>query len=282
MKTTPQTIQIFLPDGEPRGLRIAEITTRIVQAVQVPRTKLDRLFARQEAAQIGLYFLFGQITEYGKPTVYIGQTEDLPNRLKKHNLQKDFWTSAIVVISKTQSFTQAHIRYLEWLSIKTCEVTGRFQLDNGNSGGKPFVPEPMEADVLDAFETAGTLLATLGFPIFEPPIGSAPSAVQDQVFFCKGPDAEGSGALVEDGFVVFKGALCRRELVPSAIGKLAWRDELLHSNVLTPVNERQLQLTEDYSISSPSYAAAMILGRSANGWTEWRRNDGRTLHDVYR
>ncbi len=36
----PQTIQCFLPQGEPRGIRIAEITTRIVQAVYVPRNKL--------------------------------------------------------------------------------------------------------------------------------------------------------------------------------------------------------------------------------------------------
>ena len=36
----PQTIQFFLPQGEPRGIRIADITTRIVQAVLVPRSKL--------------------------------------------------------------------------------------------------------------------------------------------------------------------------------------------------------------------------------------------------
>ena len=36
----PITIQFFLPQGEPRGVRIADITTRIVQAMLVPRTKL--------------------------------------------------------------------------------------------------------------------------------------------------------------------------------------------------------------------------------------------------
>lgn len=37
MKPTPKTIQIFLPGGDPRGIRIAEITTRIVQVIEVPR-----------------------------------------------------------------------------------------------------------------------------------------------------------------------------------------------------------------------------------------------------
>ena len=30
----PKTIQIFLPSGDPRGIRIAEVTTRIVQVVE--------------------------------------------------------------------------------------------------------------------------------------------------------------------------------------------------------------------------------------------------------
>lgn len=33
MTATPKTIQIFLPGGDPRGIRVAEITTRIVQGI---------------------------------------------------------------------------------------------------------------------------------------------------------------------------------------------------------------------------------------------------------
>ena len=35
----PQTIQIFLPAGDPRGMRVAEITTRIVRVIEVPRSQ---------------------------------------------------------------------------------------------------------------------------------------------------------------------------------------------------------------------------------------------------
>jgi hypothetical protein len=34
MKPTPKTIQLFLPGGDPRGIRVAEITTRIVQLIE--------------------------------------------------------------------------------------------------------------------------------------------------------------------------------------------------------------------------------------------------------
>ena len=43
MTATPKTIQIFLPGGDPRGLRVAEITTRIVQVIEVPRRHVRRI-----------------------------------------------------------------------------------------------------------------------------------------------------------------------------------------------------------------------------------------------
>ncbi|MFT7325066.1 MAG: hypothetical protein ACI90C_000659, partial [Rhodoferax sp.] len=37
----PQTIQIYLPAGDPRGVRVAEITTRIVRVIEIPRSQLQ-------------------------------------------------------------------------------------------------------------------------------------------------------------------------------------------------------------------------------------------------
>jgi hypothetical protein len=276
-----KTIQIYLPDGEPRGLRIAEITTRLVQAIQLPRTKLERFFNRQESQQIGLYFLFGDREDSIKPLVYIGQTEDLVARLKNHHANKEFWRSTVAIVSRTQSFTQAHLRYLEWLSIRSTIDAGRYALDNGNEGGKPYVPEPMEADVLDAFETAGILLTTLGFPVFDPPVRQSDAKVIKH-FYCKGPHGDGKGALVEDGFVVFANSLVRRHPVPSAKQFVPWLDKLRESGVLLPINDDQCRLTQDFVANSPSYAAALPLARHANGWQEWIDAEGNTLHDIYR
>jgi len=38
MNPTPKTIQSILPGGDPRGIRIAEMTTRIVKVIEVPRS----------------------------------------------------------------------------------------------------------------------------------------------------------------------------------------------------------------------------------------------------
>lgn len=280
MPNRGQTIEIYLPNGEPRGVRLAGITTRIVQAIQAPKTKLGRLFERPEVNRVALYFLLSPVNNGARPRVYIGQTEDLVTRLKKHNTEKDFWTSVVAVTSKTESFTQVHVRYLEWLSIDRASAAGRFTLENGNAGGKPFIPEALESDVLDAFDTTTTLLSTLGFPVFEPPAGVGEVR---EPFFCRGKLGEGMGALVEDGFVLYRGSVCRREPIPSASpGVVSAHAELQSSGLLNRHSEDQMILTEDYLCSSPSLAASIVLARNANGWQEWESENGRTLDEVYR
>ena len=39
------------------------------------------------------------------------------------------------------------------------------------------------------------------------------------------------------------------------------------------------EFSDDYIFSSPSTAAVMVMGRNANGLTEWRNNEGKTLKD---
>ncbi len=273
-----KTLQIFLPTGEPRGIRIAELTTRIVQAVLIPRSDLSTAKTRPELDHLSVYFLFGDSEEAAKPIVYVGQTEDVRKRIDSHNSNKDFWQTAILVISKTNSFTQAHIRYLEWYGIKKAQEIGRYTLNNEQIPSKPFVPEPMEADLLDAFDTLTTLLATLGYPVFEP-IFKNNAAEQ---FFLKGKDTEAVGELVEDGFVVRAGAIARIEVVPSALDKVpAIRKKLSDSGILV-MEDGQLRFTQDYLFNTPSGAATTILGRSSNGWVDWKNKDGKTLDEVKR
>ena len=94
MILTPKTIQIFLPGGDPRGIRVAEITTRIVQVIEVPRSLLQDFVKMPESEQVALYFLFGEEEDTAAPMVYIGQTGDLRQRLINHNKNKAFWQRA--------------------------------------------------------------------------------------------------------------------------------------------------------------------------------------------
>jgi hypothetical protein len=133
----PQTIQIFLPAGDPRGMRVAEITTRIVRVIEVPRSQLGEFIKTPEALQVGVYFLMGELSEAGLPRVYIGQSGSVGNRLAQHNQNKDFWNRALVVISLTNSMTQTHALFLEWFAIQQATQAGRYSLENGNTGARP-------------------------------------------------------------------------------------------------------------------------------------------------
>ncbi len=275
-----RTIQIYLPTGEPRGIRIAELTTRTVQAILVPQNRLKEARQRPELDQVAVYFLFGDSEEQAKPIVYIGQTEDVRTRLDRHSSEKDFWRTAVIIVSKTHAFTPAHIRWLEWYCHLRATEIGRYLLDNTQQPREPFVTEPLRADCHDAFENLGILLTALGHPVYEPLHKPKPEA---QWFACTGPYAKGAGTLTEEGFLVRKGALCRREIVDSALATVSsLRSKLFESNVLADFDERQLEFQEDYTFETPSGAAAVILGRSSNGWVDWKDKQGRTLHDVKR
>jgi hypothetical protein len=280
MKSLGKTIQIYCPNGEPRGVRIAEITTRIVQAVVVPRAKIEEAISRPELAGVGLYFLFGESEAGGLPVAYIGEADDCCVRLKQHNKNKDFWNIAVAIVSRTGSFTKAHGKLLECIAIDKANIAGRYQLDNGNAGVEPNVPEWMQADVAEVFETAEVLLNTLGFPIFEPAVNRAAEA--DSMFYCKRGGADARGVYNEEGFVVLKGSLARRETTPSSHDMVEpKRKELIGSGVLAPAKDGY-RFERDMAFSSPSAAAAIVSGGSANGWVEWRNAKGQTLDEVYR
>jgi hypothetical protein len=280
MTPTAKTIQIFLPSGDPRGLRIAEITTRIVQVIEVPRSRLDEFAQMSESGQVGVYFLFGSDTELDDPQVYIGQTGDLRTRLASHHSKKEFWQRALVLVSRTNSLTQTHALFLEWHCLKLAAEAERYRVENGNAGSKPHTPAPLEADCLEIFETGSILLSTLGFPVFE---AVAKPSGGDETFYCHANGADGRGMLTDDGFVVLKGSVGRKENVPSIRGTSTerLRLKLIETGVMREDGDKVV-FEKDHLFGSPSMAGMALLGRTANGWITWKTKDGRTLDEVKR
>lgn len=273
-----RTIQIYLPDGNPRGIRVADMTSRTIQVMYVPRPMLDEACALEELPNIGLYFLVGEPDAAGQAKVYVGETEECAARLRQHNRNKEFWNAALLIGSKTQFFTKSHIKYLEWLSCEAIDSAGRFALENGNVPTKSFVSRPVEADLLDNFETIKVLVSTLGFPFFD----TIAKPVAGALLHCSSDQVEATGEYTDDGFVIFSGSTARLTEAPSATPWVSnLRGALIQSGSLVPEGGL-LRFTKDHVFSSPSAAAVTVLGRTANGWTEWKYSDGRTLDEVKR
>ena len=183
--------------------------------------------------------------------------------------------------------TQTHALFLEWFAIAEATKAGRYSLENGNTGSQPYTPAPLQADCHEIHETAATLLATLGQPIFEP-LTNAPNANGDgdgeaELFYCKGSGAEGVGEYTTEGFVVLKGSKGRVENVASIQGtsNVQIREALVKDGVMARQDGLYF-FTRDHLFPSPSQAAMALMGRSANGWVEWKAANGKTLDELKR
>lgn len=277
--TRPQTIQIFLPDGSPTSIREAEITNRLVKAILFPRNKMQDVVKRDMVHFTGVYFLFGNTEDGTKPLVYIGEGEDCFKRIQSHNRNKDFWTHCVIISTKTDEYTKTDGKYLEHYCLHKATEIGRYVLDNDTGSKKPSISESREFDLLDNFDTAKILLATLGYPIFEE---KRKAKSTKELFYCKGKDASAIGELTDDGFLVHKGG---RSTIKEASAIGTWvsrlRKQLLVDSIIKEENGVYV-FQSDQLFNSPSAAAATVLARAANGWTSWKDKNGVTLDELKR
>ena len=272
----PRTIQIFLPTGDPAGIRIAEQTTSIIRLIEVPRSDIAEFVKMPEAKQVGLYFL---VSGDSKDELYIGQSGDVGTRLMQHYKdEKKDWERALVLVSLTNNLTQTHVLYLESLSIEKAKHCQRYELLNGNGGQKPHTPVPLKADCDEIHEIGSLLLATLGYPIFES-LTETTTHQTEQVFLCTRTDVDAKGIYTNEGMVVLKGSsapmTAQRKNNDRFMEK---RDQLLSKGVITEQGGRFV-FQRDYLFPTPSGASCFLLLGSSNGWVDWRTEQGVTLHE---
>lgn len=286
MNNRPRTIQIYLPKGDPRGLRVAELTTSIVRVVEVPRPLLPQFFEMPEAKQVGVYLLINDEDDQDYPAVYIGQTGEVGKRLAEHHKLKEFWNRALVVVSLTNSLTQTHALYLEWLGIKTANVAGRYKVENGNAGSKPHTPAPLEADCQDIFDTLRTLVATIGQPVFEPLAKSKDAADTNDTantFYMRSAKYDASAEYTSEGMVVLAGSKAKKEMAPGvAKGPFGKRRQGLVADGTLKLEGDFYVFQRDVLFKSPSGASDTVAGANTNGWALWKSKQGKTLDELKR
>lgn len=251
-----------------------------MQLCLIPRASLDLALNRDELAAPGLYMLFSTGEDEGKPTAYIGEAEDFSKRIKNPDHQKREWTHAVVATSKTGFLTKTHVKYLESIAIDAARQANRYRLENGQGSSKPHVRESDEADIWDFFETAQLLVSTLGYPIFDEVAKANPE--KRELLYCKGKDARATGEYTEDGLVVLAGSVCNLEVTNSAEAGITMRREKLLETGVLESDRKVLTFKENHLFPSPSSAACTVLGRNANGWREWKYDNGKTLDEVKR
>ena len=297
-------IHISLRTGELSGIRIATIPLVDVQAILIPRDRLDEV-KHDIDKRLAVYLLL----DTKERTFYIGRTDDARERLSYWNNKdgEEWWGTAVAVISQTKlGLSESDIKWLEWRCIKAAneikrqvakaakeigrEVTkGRFRFQKDQrQPDEPSIAKAMQGAMSGLFDSLCTLVSVLGYPVFEPledvdrdlERGDFSFSDSDDVFHCRGKDANATGVWVQNHFMVRKDSLARADIVPCAketVGPV--RKKLIDEGILTKEGDK-LRFAQDHVFRSVSGAAAVVLGRPADGWIEWKDKDGRTLDDI--
>ena len=201
--------------------------------------------------------------------IYVGEGDPVADRLISHYKLKDFWSAAVFFIDNGQDdrLNKAHVQYLEATLVGRAREAKRCVLENSNVPQRPSLSEMDIADMEVFLEQMLLICGVLGISVFQKPLGVDPTT---RIFYTNGKDLPASGYEVNDGFVVQAESQSPKDPAPSTPESvLKLRQTLLSQGVLVEDNGRY-RLAQDYTFSSPSLAASVLLGRSANGRDEWK------------
>lgn len=273
----PFSIRIFVPNGDPDGLRLVEKSNWSGIGVVFNRTNYKQVVGRAEFNRTGVYVLVGGSEDSALPAIYVGEGDPVRDRLNAHYGKKDFWDWAVFFVTKDSSLNKAHVQRMEWRLIELAKAAKQCKLDNANSPTPPTLSEADVADVDSFILDVLSIFPLLGLGVFEKP--EARTKPNDILYIeSKGVKATGyedaKGFIVQEGSEVVKVETSTIHQYMSTL-----RKDLLEEGVLKENGDR-FRFTQDHVFGSPSTAAGVVLGRTANGRVEWKTRDGKTLKEL--
>ena len=274
------TIKIFLVKGDPKRLRTAELSNWTGKAVAGPRSEMEGITSREEAASSGVYFLTGNDPQSGRPAIYVGEAESIRDRIKAH-LIKDFWNQIVFFTSKDENLTKAHVRYLEGKLIEQARQANRALVLNGQSSGAK-LPESDREDMEVFLTKINQLLPVLGVELLVPVVGKQKTSIEKDMLYCKIKDIRARGYLIPNGLLVLKesqAVLNERASSKKYPWALNMRQKLKNDGLLS-LEFDHLVFSQDVEFSSPSAAAAVVQGGHANGLIAWKNKNGKTMEEI--
>jgi hypothetical protein len=290
---TGKSVRLFLADGKPGGLLTAEIMNWTGHIVAAPRSDLATLLKRPETHRTGIYILIGDDPEsVGGQKVYVGEGDDVSKRLYLHARPedqggKDFWDRAIVITSKDTNLTKAHARYLESRFISFGLQANRAKLTNSTTPEPIVLPEADVSDMEYFIEQARIVLPVLGVNIFRSLIAplqqpaesvAADASVASPVFELrlKKQCILATAQEIDGEFTVLADSTARlRWAGAGGHNYRGLREKLERDGTLVPSPDgAAMRFSRNQVFASPSAAAAVVTGRSANGRNEWVAYEG--------
>lgn len=284
-----RTIRLYLVEGAPTGIRIAEIINWTGTVLAAPRSKLAEVIKRPEAKRTGIYLLVGDDpTTPHKQRLYVGEADDVADRLKAHNKDesKDFWDHLYLVTSKDANLTKAHARYLESQLIALAKLADRANVANGTAPLPKTLPEPDVVD-MDAFlDHIQIVLPVLGLEFLRPKgqvvapktTDAQPSSIELKLVSPK-HEVEAFAVEIDGEVTVLAGSMATKHtFVSNTYADL--RNDLIADGTLVEHSTELYRFARSAVFDSLSAAAAVVLNRNSNGRIEWKlKSTNQTVKD---
>lgn len=268
-----KTISLFLIEGDPNKRWVCELSNWNGKAYKIPRVDVKRCDDRNDLNSCGLYFLFGKNDSDGKGIVYIGEAEDVFARLKQHDAPngKDFWNECIIYISKDNRLNKAHIKFLEHRCYILAKAADRYTIENSTVPADASITEAEQAEMEEFLYNICMINNVLGHKFLEPVVSDAEAVEAERsnevLYITAARGADAKGMQTNEGFVVLKGSHVADSITNSCPKRIRdLRDRLQNDGTIN----KEWEFTTNKVFSSPSTAAGVVMGRNANGLTEWR------------
>ena len=286
MSRRGKSINLFLMDGIATGRVKCTLANWTGVAYKIPRTELDKCKEREDLKQSGVYFLFGVSDDNGAEIVYIGQAgvrkngEGILYRLQEHkrDLDKDYWTEAVVFTTSNNSFGPTEISYLENRFFNMAKDAKRYTVKNSVDPTPGHVTEEKESELEEFVENAQIVMGTFGHRVFDSleekfvdKTNANENIDTEPLLYLKTSKVEAKGRRTNEGFVVYKGAIVSTNPTKSCPETVM--------NLRAKYNDRlnEQVLIEDILFTSPSAASSFIRFANTNGLDEWKDIHGQSL-----
>ena len=275
-----KSIDLYLMDGTASGRWQATLANWNSIAYKIRRDDLKNCDDIPDIHGPGVYFLFGRDDKSGLQFVYVGEGDNCQKRISQpHGFENDsYWTEAVIFVTPDGSLNKAMIKYLENRFYTIAKDADRYIIKNGNTPTQSSLQRKVKDAMEEFIINASLVMQALGHNVFE----SLPSVTKkdcsSELYYFRrnnGLGGDAVGKIEDDGFWVLKGSYINPDTAAYLpVGVINLRKE--HNNDI----DRKRRLKKDICFGSPSYAAAFVCGKNANGLTEWKNAQGIALRDI--
>lgn len=275
-----KVIELFLVNGTADSIVIAELSNWNGKAIKIPRIEVANC-QRDDITGPGVYFLFCKCEDDEKDAVYIGESENLKQRLLQHiqdasvGKEKYYWNTAVMFTGT--GLDKALIRYLEDLLVKAAKNANRYTVLTKNTYAKTVLKESSQAAMKEFFDNIKTLINAMGYKVLEQLADLSDARNGSTTLQLAVGNAKATCLITTEGFVVLKGAVLNEKTNERSMGSVYAESR---KRLMTSRKVENLVTTEDILFSSSSAAAEFVLGYAVSGPQTWKDKNGISLKEL--